>query len=232
MKALKFFLAVAVVLAAGVTVVAGPALATPMRTGSADGPTRPFFTPITSTLSESTGVGNFVVGVPGLGLQVNCPISHISGYVGQTHTQLRVTKLSAGDPAVVCPVMPGGWRLDRTEITCTATSQNPWLFHITQINAANPNSVTGTLNATSACVFTITNAGRSCVITIDPNQSLLGSYTHVTTSLSVNAPAPIVTIRNGAGCPWVGSFAGTVNAAWTLRPDTAADPRIRFTALS
>jgi len=233
MKALKYFLMVAVVLVAGVTVVAAPALATPIRTDSPDIPARPFFTPIMNTLSQQTGTGTFNFGVPGIGLNVNCPISQISGYVAATHTQLRVTRLSAGGPAVICPVVPGGWTLDRTEITCTATSQNPWLFHITQINRMDPTSVTGTLNVTSPCRFAITNAGaQSCVITIDPNQSFPGSYTDIDTSMTVNAAAAIVTIRNGVACPWVGSFAATINATWTLRPDTAADPRMRFTGQS
>jgi hypothetical protein len=233
MKALKYLLAIAVVMVAGATVVAAPALATPNRTDSPDIPARPFFTPIMNTLSQQTGTGNFNFAVPAIGLNINCPISKISGYVAATHTQFRVTQLSAGGAGVICPVVPGGWTLDRTDITCTATSQNPWLFHITQINRVDPTSVTGTLNVTSPCRFSITNAGvQSCVITIDPNQSLPGSYTHINTSMSVNAMAPIVTIRPGVACPWVGSFPATVNATWTLRPDTANDQRMRFTGQS
>jgi hypothetical protein len=235
MKALTYVLAVAVIVGAGAAAIAGPALATPNRTDSVGGPTAPFFTPISSTRSQSTGVGSFTVGVIGLGLQVQCPApsSRMSAYAGPTHTQLRVTELSAGNRAVRCPVMPAGWKLDSTEFTCTATSTNPWLYHITFINSANPNSVTGTLNNTSGCKFTITDgAGRSCVIAVDPGQSLRGRYTQLDTSLTVAELNVVVTISNGVLCPWVGSFNGQVSGIWTLRADTGQDPRVGFTGAS
>lgn len=236
MKALRIALAIAAVLVAGLTVIAAPAMATPTRTDSVGSqPTAPFFTPIGNTRSESTGVGGpFTWGVLGLGLQVQCPITRISGYVGETHTQFRITNFSVGDGVGACPVMPGGWTLDGNQFTCTATSVNPWLFHITRINAADPNSVTGTLNNTSTCRFTLTNAAlrASCVVTIDINQSMRGRYTQVTTSLTIAELNLTSTIRNGVACPWVGSWNSQIAASWTLRPDTARDPRIKFTDLS
>jgi hypothetical protein len=118
--------------------------------------------------------------------------------------------------------------VDTDQITCGASSAAPWVLHARLFNPAN-RSTTGTINI-DACTFSITISGTSCVLVYDGGQSLAVTYTNGTGSLVLNGSLT-VTLR-AAGCLVPGSFAATLTATYTVRPDTRGDRRPTVTAAS
>ena len=231
MRTLKSGALVALVLVSALVVIGSPAFATPNITASSG--TRavsPFITPIGSTRSQSTAqAGSTSLSIAALGASVTCDRAVTSAYVDTTHTQLKITSLSFGTGRVgSCVTTPAG-SIDGNQITCTATSTNPWFLHVRSVAG---NSSTGTVNITSTCRFVATTSALgSLTFTVDANQSCIAGpgagvrYTSATRVLDVTCTLT-VTVRP------LGSFTANFSGVFNVRPDTRRDAALTVTLAS
>ena len=229
-------LIVALALVSALIAVASPAFATPNLTASSG--TRavsPFITPIGNTRSLSIGSStDSQFALPSLGVTVSCTTSTVAGYVdAATRTQIRVTSISFGDRGGRCRVSPSGTVDNRPDITCTATSANPWFLHTRNLPSAT--SAGGTINPTSSCVVRVTVIGISATVTLDARQSCRANagagnneytWNRVTrvNSLVVNC-ALTTTVSNPRSSP-----SSTLRGTYTVRPVTSGDAQMTVTA--
>jgi hypothetical protein len=208
---------------ASAAVAGSPAFATPRLTSSTGTAARPdnsavspFATPLGSTTSSSTFLSTDMTLTIGASVWA-CSPAHMSGYIGLTHTELRITSVTFGDGSGRgCSGIGGG------SISGTATSPNPWHLHFRTIEVST--SATGTLNLSSNVTFVLNVF--NCHITWPP-QSVRITQTSTTTSLTMDDG----TVRStGSGfCP---SGTARITAIYTARPDTTRDARLRVTSLS
>jgi hypothetical protein len=227
---------VALACLSALVVVGPPAFATPNITASSGtSPVSPFITPIGNTRSASTARStDSAFSLPSIGVTMSCTTSTVSGYVDTTHTQLRLTSVSfgGGDARRNCRVTPAGTIDNRPDITCTATSANPWFLHVKNTNAATRSS-SGTINPTSACTILMTFGGVPTTIVVDANQSCRtnvgggNNYTQATRRLSIICSV-LTTIRGATRASTTSTFAGNYN----VTPDTRRDGLLTVTAAS
>jgi hypothetical protein len=228
MKALKTIALAVMALATGLVIVASPAFATPNLTASSGTRTvSPFFTPIGNTRSGLSGLSNdSQITIPTIGTTIICSNSTIRGYVDTTHTQIRITSLSFGDDGGACVLNPRVGTVDnRPDITCTATSANPWLLHVTNVTTTTTSSLT-TINMTSTCAIRFTHLGTPYNAILDSNQSCRhnaqADANELTTSirlLDINCSFTM-TLRGGVVRA---SAASTLSGRYGYLPDTARD---------
>jgi hypothetical protein len=237
MSVLRSVALVALVLVSASIVVASPVFATPNITASS-GTTAvsPFITPIGNTRSLSVGSStNSSLVLPTLSSTVSCTTSTIAGYVATTNTQLKLTSMSfgGGNAARNCRVSPAGTIDNRPDITCTATSSNPWFLHLRNLPSAT--SAAGTINPTSSCTVRVTIGGAAVVISVDANQSCVANagagnneYTWNTTS-GVGSLVVDCTLTATISNPR-SSTSSTFRGTYTVRPLTSTDEPLTMTA--
>lgn len=243
MSAMKRSVLIAFALLSAVVVVASPAFATPNITASSG--TRavaPFITPITSTRSQFTGSARDTrLTIDAVFSTIECTTTIVSGYVDTTHTQARITSLSFGNRSgrdCVVRTGLGSGTVNADEITCTATSANPWLLHMRARNGASTTSWDGTINNTSSCSFAITVGGSTCDFTIPAGQSIAVRYTNTRARLEVSALSSrtssfLIRVRNFSGCSIPdGIYSATIVSTYIIRVDTARDRAPTVTAAS
>jgi hypothetical protein len=236
MTARKSILIMALALVSGLVAIASPAFATPNLTASSG--TRavsPFITPIGSTRSLSIGSStDSQIALPSLGATVSCTTSTVAGYVDTaTNTQLRLTSVSFGNNRGSCRVSPAGTVDNRPDITCTATSANPWFLHASSLPGGT--SARGTVNPTSSCVVRVTIIGVSVTVTLDARQSCRASagaganqytWNTVTRVGSLVVDCTMTATVSSSRSSNSSTFRGT----YTIRPITARDALMTVTA--
>jgi hypothetical protein len=213
MRGLKTGLLVALTLTAALA-VASPAYATVNFTDS-QANASPWWSPIGNTIDSSvTGFSaslSFII--PGAGA-VTC-IVQFSGYVPQTHTQMKITSVIFNN----CTSNMG----TVSAVFSPVNSLTPWLLHLTTF--LFPPSAAGTLNIPANSTISImrTLMGRQCSITI-PAQSIRFTWTNRTKSLVFGDPTVSFTGAPAGNplCPLVGTRM-QVAGVFTLRPDTVED---------
>ncbi|HEY6779405.1 MAG TPA: hypothetical protein VI111_00535, partial [Thermoleophilaceae bacterium] len=177
MKGLKTGVLVALTLTVALA-TASPAYATVAFTDS-QANASPWWNPIGDTIQSSvTGfAANLSFVVPGAGA-VTCMV-RFSGYVPQTHTQMRITNVQFRNCTSDMGTVSG--------VGSPVNSQTPWLLHLTTF--LFPPSATGTLNIPAVSPISIVRTwmGMQCDITI-PAQSIRFTWTNPTTSLVFNDP--------------------------------------------
>jgi hypothetical protein len=251
MRSIRRSALVALVLVSALVVVASPAFATPNLTASSGNRSpvppnthspdavAPFITPSTNTRSLYTAYSTdsqFVLAA--LGVTLSCVDSNVSGYATITHTQFRLTSISFGngrDPRN-CTVRPAG-TVDVQPITCTATSRDPWFFHVrASEDTLLRRSASGTINTTSSCTVRTTIGGTADAISVDANQScrpgpsgiaVLYTWAGGRESLVIDCVF-VVTISGGVRLSTTANFRGT----YTIRPDTRTDASLTVTSSS
>ncbi len=226
-----------------VVVVVAPAFATPNLTASSG--TRavaPFITPITSTTSSSTGrSSDFSASIDGLATTLSCRTTILSGYVGTTHTQVRITSLSFGDGGadvlsncrVTTPIGNGAVQGDRA--TCEASSASPLFLHVRNEDPRIRGSWNFSLGfGFGGCLFPVVIGLGVCRISVDPGGEITLVYTTTTKQFQFTSNASVaVTVRNVINCPIPsGSYVATVTGGFGYTPDTRRDSAPTITVAS
>ena len=210
MRGLKTGVLVALMLAATM-VAASPAHATVAFTDS-QANASPWWNPIGNTVNSSvTGRAiNLSFVIPGAGA-VTCMVG-LSGYVPQTHTQMRIGRVAFNG----CTSNMG----TVSAVQSPVNSPTPWLLHLTTF--VFPPSATGTLNIPPNSPISIirTLNGVQCDITI-PGQSIKFTWTNINTSLAIGDPTVVFRGTGAPLCPAAGRM--QVTSMITLHPDTSAD---------
>jgi hypothetical protein len=223
MKALTRCALVALVVAGALAVIAPPAFATGLNTGSVNN-VGPFFTPIGNTdNSSSTFIGPRVdfsgVTRGGAGVTVTCE-SGMSGYVPNTHTRVLITDLAYNG----CISNIGNVSFALSD----ATSANPYTLHVTSTFGGVANSWSTTLNIPMGQRISINitlGGGRFCGITIGP-QSIKATDTDAGRTLVFADPTVRFILDAGSdvvNCPDPARNL-TLTGTYGFRPDTPADP--------
>jgi hypothetical protein len=228
---------IGIALACALGVASSPAFATPSITASSGSAVvAPFITPIGSTTSQFAARSvDSILNIPAIGLRVSCVTAILSGYVGATHTQARITSFVFGgngsgrDCLVVAPDRGSG-PVAGDEITCLGTANGsirPWFLHISSGPDRNASS-TATLNipaaaAANSCtyVFTVPPPIGDCAVSWDNAQSLRAAYTNDRSTLELDAGI-VATSRQGPSrtCGITGSVGWALRATYLLKSNT------------
>jgi hypothetical protein len=200
--------------ASAVVVVASPAFATPrltVSTGTAARPDNsavsPFITPIGNSETSGLTITNRYTSRRGSSFKarsaartdvnVTCSELRASGFVGLTHTQLRVSSIAF----TMC-------KIDQGTITATVTaigvdSATPILLHLTR--DAGGGSWDGTFNISRGQTFTIVSTiGLACRLTVREGQSVPIEDTDTNNTIEANSARVIYKSEAGSnpsGCP-------------------------------
>jgi hypothetical protein len=239
MRAVRSSVLVALVLASAIATVVSPAFATPnLSASSGTSAVAPFITPVTSTTSLFTGrTGDLVMSIDSLGVSATCRTSVVSGYVGSTHTQARLTSIVFGSGARGdCSVRtPGGnGTIDNDRVSCAVNSTTPGFFGVQNLIRGVSWQAWMWMNA---CFYFTTVGGMSCRVDV-PGQWVIGTFTSNRSQIELsNAATPgssssQVSITDVRGCLLTGRFTGTIAATFVVRPDTRRDSLPTITAAS
>jgi hypothetical protein len=236
MKGLRNGVLVALVLASVAVGIASPAFATPRLTTSTgtavrpdNGAVSPFFTPIGRSEGSAitiTDVYPFGQGwsfkartASGTTLRETCSRVRASGFVGPTHTYIRISELEFTE----CKI--DGLNIPSVAQVMGVDSETPLRIHLRR--SAGASSWDATLNIGPGRAITLTAAGIvACRLFIGP-QSITARDTDVRTQLEI--PSSPAVFKSEAGsdpnvCPVPQAGVGFIEAATaiTYRHETRA----------